>query len=363
MTAFQSVVIELEDAIANGTSQKRVQALRAITDLFVTGSRRFSDEQIELFDQVIVRLADEIEARARAELAERLADIPNAPVAVIRNLAEDDIIDVSGPVLTHSSRLDDQALVGIAQKKSQHHLLAISQRDSISEVVTDVLVVRGDQQVLRSVAQNAGARFSDTGFGVLVDRSRGDDALTTYLGMRKDVPRHHLGKLIEKASDAARRKLAAANPVAAAEVRRVLAEVAARLEAEVAAPPRDYTAAKELVAEMRRLSKFGETEIRVFAQSGKFEETVVCMSILCGLPLEAVEGIFENDKSDMCLVLARAAGLSWPTAKLILLMQSAGGGLSGQDLECAKDNFDKLQPAKAQRVVRFYKVRQTAGQS
>jgi uncharacterized protein (DUF2336 family) len=361
MTA-QSMLLELEDAITNGTSQKRVDTLRRVTDLFMVGASRYSEEQVSLFDSVIARLAADIEARARAELAERLADVPNAPLAVVKRLAADDIIDVSGPILSRSPRLDDETLVSIAEKKGQDHLLAISNRHSISEVVTDVLVMRGNQQVVRTVAQNAGARFSEEGFGVLVKRSEGDDVLASHLGVRKDMPKHHLAKLVETASDAVRRKLAAANPLAAIEIRRVLAELAARVKTEVGATARDYTAAKAQIADMRSAGKFGEAETRVFAQLGKFEETVAALSALCGLPIEVIESTFQGDNSDMCLVIARAAGLSWPTAKQILLLQSTAGSLSEQDLARAKDNFEKLQPATAQRVVRFYQVRNSAGQ-
>src|SRR4051812_25298561 len=248
MSAYTMVAAELEDAITNGSSQKRVEALRRITDLFINGAEQFSDEQVALFDEVIARLAAEIEARARVELADRLAHIANAPTNVIISLANDDTIEAASPVLTYSPRLDDQALVGIAKTKSQHHLLAISQRETISEPVTDVLVTRGDMHVLRSVAQNIGARFSDNGFGILVARAQKDDVLTTHIGLRQDIPRHHMTRLIEKASEAARRKLGAVSPVAAAEVRRVLDEIAARMKAEAAPPRRNYTAAKALVA-------------------------------------------------------------------------------------------------------------------
>jgi uncharacterized protein (DUF2336 family) len=360
MTTAPSILAELEDAIANGTSAKRVETLRRVTDLFMFGASQYTEEQVGVFDSVIARLADDIEARARAELAQRLAPVPQAPLAVMKSLANDDVIEVAAPVLTYSKRLDDQTLVSIAEKKGQDHLLAISSRPSISEVVTDVLVTRGNQQVVRSVAQNAGARFSDTGFGILVKRSEGDEVLATHVGVRKDLPKHHLAKLVESASDAVRRKLAAANPLAAIEVRRVLAELAAKVKQEVGATPRDYSAAKAKVAEMRAAGRFGEAETRTFASLGKFEETVVALSVLCGLPIEVIENTFQGDNPDMCLVVARAAGFSWPAAKQILLLQSTAGSVSEQDLARAKDNFEKLQPATAQRVVRFYQVRKTA---
>jgi uncharacterized protein (DUF2336 family) len=361
MAAFTLVAEELEEAIAHGTSQKRIETLRRVTDLFVSGAEQFSEEQVELFDEVIGRLADQIEARARAELSDRLAEIGNAPIKVLTDLASDDVVEVAKPILTYSTRLDDQTLIGIAKTKSQHHLLAISQRVDISEPITDLLVTRGNQQVLRTVAQNAGAKFSDCGFGVLVEKSKADETLATHVGLRKDIPKQHMTKLIERASETVRRKLAAASPIAAAEIERVLAEIKARMKAENAPPARDYGPAKAMVAQMRKAGQFGEQQVRVFAQGAKFEETVVSLALLCGISVETVEHIMLQEKSDVPLVLARAAGLSWLTTKVILMLQSSGSGVSEQDLAVAKDNFEKLQPATAQRVIRFHQVRQNAG--
>ena len=73
-----------------------------MTDLFVIGANQYSEEQIALFDDVIARLAGEIEGWARADLANRLATVPSAPLGVIKDLAGDDIIDIAAPVLSQS---------------------------------------------------------------------------------------------------------------------------------------------------------------------------------------------------------------------------------------------------------------------
>src|SRR5262245_22554381 len=130
MTQCASLIPELEDALARGTHESRLTALWRVTDLLLTG--RYSEDQIWVFGEVIGRLADEIEAAARAELARRLAPSGNAPADVIHKLAFDDSIDIAGPVLRQSKRLDASALVENARTKSQQHLLAISQRASLS---------------------------------------------------------------------------------------------------------------------------------------------------------------------------------------------------------------------------------------
>lgn len=148
MSSQPSLIGDLEGAIQNGSDEKRLNTLRRITDLFLTSSRRLSEKQIEVFDAVIGQLIMRVEDRALIELSERLATIENGPIEVIRRLANDDKIAVAGPVLSQSARLATSDLVDIANSKSQDHLLAISSRSYLEEVLTSVLVKRGNTAVL-----------------------------------------------------------------------------------------------------------------------------------------------------------------------------------------------------------------------
>ena len=118
------------------------------------------------------RLADEIEVAARAQLARRLARFERPRSISSTELAFDDSIDVAGPILQGSDKLEPYALVANVCTKSQPHLLAISKRKSLEETVTDVLVTRGNQEVVNSVATNSGARFSDFGFLHMIQRPK-----------------------------------------------------------------------------------------------------------------------------------------------------------------------------------------------
>ncbi len=111
---------ELDEAIARGSAEGRERALWHATDLLISG--RYSDDQIWIFGEVIGRLAEDIEVTARAQLAKRLAVIDHAPTKVINALAFDDSIEVAGPVLRQSMRLDARTLVANANSKSQNHL-------------------------------------------------------------------------------------------------------------------------------------------------------------------------------------------------------------------------------------------------
>ncbi len=172
MTKVKSFLRELDDAVARGTPESRLRALWHTTDLLIAG--RFSDDDIWTFGEVIARLADEIEVAARAQLARRLARFDSAPANIIHKLAFDNSIDVAGPVLKGSESLEAYALVANVCTKSQSHMLAISKRKSLAPTVTDELVIRGNREVVNSVATNDGARFSEVGFLHMIKRAEGD---------------------------------------------------------------------------------------------------------------------------------------------------------------------------------------------
>src|ERR1700730_11864816 len=184
----RSFLQELDDAIAKGSAESRLRALWHATDLLIAG--RYTEDEIWIFGEVIGRLAEEIEVAARAQLAKRLLRTDNASINLVKKLAFDNSIEVAGPMLQHSTRLDAKTLVSNIRTKSQSHLLAITKRHSLPVVVTDELVTRGNREVVNSVATNSGARFSDFGFLHMIKRSEADSILAEQLGLRKDIPRH-----------------------------------------------------------------------------------------------------------------------------------------------------------------------------
>ena len=78
MSGFGAIIAELEDAFQSGVSEKRVNMLRRVTDLFISGANAYTEEHVALFDDVIGRLSRGIEAKVRAELSHRLAPVAGA---------------------------------------------------------------------------------------------------------------------------------------------------------------------------------------------------------------------------------------------------------------------------------------------
>lgn len=354
-----SLIDELNDAISTGGVKQRLRIIERITDLFASGSRGYSSDQLALFDDVLLELTSDIEVKARARLAERLAHIEASPHGIIRALAFDDEIAVAGPVLMHSQRLSDADLAENATMKSQEHLLAIAQRLKLNVAVTDILVERGDRRVVDKVVRNKGAHISLSGYEKLTTRARRDRRLTLALARRSDLPRQYFLKLLETASAAVRIKLERADPEASAAIRSMIDDVATAMQQEVREASRRHAVAMRDATRCFNVRPFTEANIHAPAHSQEFARTAVALSKLGGFPVDLVERALLDKGEDMILILAKAAGCSWTTARELLLMHVAERNLQPSDLDRAFERYRKLTKETARNVVTFHQGRLT----
>lgn len=352
-TQTQSLIDELNAALASGEDERK-RILERVADLFAAGARGYSGQQIALFDDVLQKLCTDIEIQARARLARRLAAIDNAPARLIRLLAFDDAIAVAQPVLTHSRQLSEADLIENATSKSQDHLLAIAKRLKLSERVTDVLLERGDRRVLHKVAANKGARFSLAGYEKLTHCARRDRKLTLALARRRDLPRQYFLKLLESASASVRAKLEAANPEAAAAIRDAVDEVASDLQVEARNVSRRFASALRDANRSFNAQPFTEANVHAPAHAQEFTRTVIALSKLGRFSVDLAERALLDKGEDMILILAKAAGCSWITAKELLLMYAAERNPQPDELTRTFERYNKLTQEAARQIVDFY---------
>jgi uncharacterized protein (DUF2336 family) len=352
-----SLLDELIGVTATGGVSERLRILQRVTDLFVAGSRRYSGDQIALFDEILQELTADIEVKARARLAQRLAGADRAPPNIIRKLAFDDAIAVAGPVLVHSRQLNDADLVENAASKSQDHLFAIAQRLKLSETVTDVLVERGNRRVVRKLAGNKGARFSPAGYSKITDRAHRDARLALTLGQRSDIPRQCFLRLLETASASVRARLEAINPEAVAAIRDAIGDVANAMQNETRKASRHYVAAARDAGRRFRVKSVTEANVHAPAQAQEFERAVVALAKLGRFPVDLVERALLDEGQDMVLILAKAANCSWTTAKELLQMYAARRSMTPDETSQAFERYRKLSHDTARKVVKFHELR------
>jgi hypothetical protein len=351
-----SIIAELEDAVKSGSSQKRVDTLRQVTNLFLHGGERLSEEQVKVFDDVLCVLIARVESRARAELGARLAPIDYAPFEVIQHLARDQEIAVAGNVLSKSSLLRTSDLVEIASTKSQDHLLAISGRANLPEAVTDVIVDRGERKVIRTLANNVSARFSDAGYSGMVAHADADGELAEILGLRIDLPLAYLRDLLRRATDAVRtRLLAIAPPELQEEIKRVLNTIAGAAGAD-SGSGRDFGRAEALVKLLKEHDELDEAAIIKFAGAKKIDEVAASLAILNNATTDMMARLLEGPRSDLILIPCKSAGLSWPVVETILSKRPLQQPISEQTLKLALRDYGRLSAETAQRTLRFWQV-------
>ncbi|PSO32124.1 DUF2336 domain-containing protein [Bradyrhizobium sp. MOS002] len=354
----ESLLEELQTALSHGTVAHRVETLRRVTDLFMDNAVDYSDDHVRVFDDVFQCLIEQIETSARALLAERLAPIAAAPPKIIRTLALDEVIEVSGPVLSKSERLDEATLMQIARTRGQAHLKAISLRRVLSEALTDVLVTRGDEDVVQSTVSNPGAQLSEGSLADLVTRAERDDDLASCIGLRSDLPRHHYLKLVAKASLTVRRKLEAAHPELADDVSSVVQEAAQRIRA--ATMTRQTEMARALVKSLHEDGRLTELQVATFAEQGKFDETNAGLAALAGVAVETAETMMIESRVEGVMILAKVAAMQWSSVRAIIALREKLSGGSQTDMLTLRDAYEALRSSTAQQVLRFHRMQQGA---
>lgn len=359
MTVATSLIPGLDDIVKRGDPRRRGEIAHAISQLFFQDAENLRPDVIDLFDNLLIDLVPHAELASRVDLAERFSRLNNAPRRLVSELARENEIAVAGPVLRHSPVLDDAALVEIARLKGQGHLLAMSERPTLSAVITDVLVERGDRDVVRRAAGNAGAVFSLGSYSELIKRAAQDGVLTLRIGQRSDLSGENLKQLLDGTLDVIRRRLSSVvNPVRQVEITRAMAAIE---EATLPrGPRRDFSGAQRTVLALHRGGHLGESALFGFAKAYKYEEAIASLSAMSGVRLSVLDRLITGDRYDPILVLGRVLNVSWPTVRaLILMWHGPNRTPADADLEQARANFTRLMPTTAERVVNFWRNRQT----
>ena len=221
-----------------------------------------------------------------------------------------------------------------------------------------MLVRRGDREIARRVVDNRNARISEQGFSRLVKRAEEDGILAEKVGLRPDIPPPMFRDLLTKATAVVHRRLIAS---ATPEVRATICDVLAKVSKEVGARvgPRDYRAAQRIVLGLEQANRLDEAALTSFCADGKYEETVVALATLAKVPIKIADRLMDGERPDPVLIMCKAAGLNWPAVKALIRARPDGAQTSVQGLDTAFANYGRLSASTAQRVVRFWQVRQS----
>jgi hypothetical protein len=137
-------------------------------------------------------------------------------------------------------------------------------------------------------------------------------------------------------------------------------DVTGALHSKFGPASKSYFDAKREVARLQRSGDLNENKIFEYAQSHRFEEATVGLSILCSLPVDTVERVLVDKNKELAMIVAKALGFSWVTAMALLFLGAPAHRIVAHDLEEMKREFTGLNIETCRSVLRTYQSRKQA---
>lgn len=340
-------------------SQHRRELLREVTDLFFERSGERSEQEANLFDEVLQMVAAEMQDGVLAELATVFANAPDAPVGLMRDLANH-AYPIAAPILKHSPVLDDQTLVRVVNYQSQEHIKAVAQRPNVSETVSDAIVKFGDDHALDALIRNEGAKLSRTSMETAVDRARRNDALHEGVVRRRDLPLDLLNEMYFVVESRLRDQILERN--ASVDPKTLDAALAKARE-------RLSKTALEINAETRKAMQFiqakknsGELNARLLVtlyRESKRAHFIYGLAELTNLDHDTAAEIVERRDIDGLAMICRASNIERPLFVTLAVLTSGDDNAMARAEEYGR-MYNSVPIEAAQRAMRFFKVRKAA---
>jgi uncharacterized protein (DUF2336 family) len=349
---------ELKSIAAERSSEKRLQLLHKIADLFMVSGEARTDAENYLFNDIMEKIVDQISRDAKVQVAANLATLRGFPASIARSFAADADIDIARPVLRGSPALGDDDLVDIARTAGQQHLHAIATRDQLSAAITDVLIDRGDERVVHRVSANHGASFSDWGFEQLVEKARGDVDLQELLVERPDISRATVDSLLPLVSETLALKLSQRGfDPGSANTADVMRQARERFEQAL----RERRVAIRGVAALGELVSRGDLTVEEalveLVEAGRLLDVAALAGQVADLDRNHVFGLITRGQTQTVMLLFRALGASGGVFERIMALRARKLGLPAPDGgELARD-YEALDTSLAQRAIRFLQAR------
>ena len=265
------------------------------------------------------------------ELSERMAAVENAPERLIRRLANDDAIEISGPVLARSDRLGERTWSQSPAPRARRISRRSRAAPSSAKQVTDVLVERGDMAVARKVAANGCALLRR--LAAQPGRPRERRRRSRQRGRAAARAVRPRCSATARARDrygaqAAARHRAARRPRRS--INRILAEVSQKVESATVAEARLRGGASEIVMAMRRSRAASRAaNLMQFAKALKARgdrRHAVAADRRLG---RVIDRFLDDPSDDPIMILCKAIDLDWPAALAVL-------GAGSESKKCAK---------------------------
>jgi len=348
--AKATLLSELE-AIEGWPAERWGQILHRTTDLLASRFAKLNPWEIELFDDVLVRLVDRSDGHSLVSLSHRLPDTIRGMTKTVRRLVLHPDPAVSTPLLQFRS-LPPDLLIEAAQTQSLEHLKAIAGRHSIEPALSAVLVERGNSDVHYRLIRNRGARLSGRDWTQLVSMTESHTCLGEELGKRSDFPHPLKRRIRQKLEDAQLRRLHAMPQIIRSRIETIVANTDAT-EILCDPEPPDYASVEATMAELNRKGKLNDSTINRFAVKGDYTSVIAALAFLSRSSIQVIEPLIASHEVEGLVIACKACRLNWATTAMIVRNRPSLSQISSQEMEEVRQKFESVPLSAAQRVLRF----------
>jgi uncharacterized protein (DUF2336 family) len=352
-----SLIRELDRTVKSSDAGQRATLLPRVVNLFRRANiKTEEDERLELFDELFAQLIVDATTSVLAQLSHYLSEATFAPINTIQQLAQSDAIEVAYPILTRSNQITEETLIHIARTKCQDHLQAIAIREQVTETISDLLIERGESQVIKTLTANPKTAISQGGFGRLIERFSDHNNIVVNITRRRDLPPRAMRALLTKAPEGIRALIfRSVAPDVQKNVLRLLREMSAILGLEKGCV-RVTSEAFRAVYKAKEENRLNEDTLAEFARKQMFGETVVSISMLTQTPIDFVENQMRSEQLHNLIVICKSIKLNWATVLSILSLCEVT--FTPAELEEAGIDYSQLLVPAAQRAMHFYQLKQ-----
>lgn len=350
---------KLIDLARTTDSAQRRELLREVTDLFFETSETRNDRESALIGDVLQLVCREMQDGVLAELAERFADADDAPVALMRDLANH-VFEVAAPVLQRSKALDETTLLEIVAQQSQQHIKAVAQRETVSETLSEAIVQHGDDHALDALMRNDGANVSRTSLETAVNRARNNSFLHEAMVGRRDLPLDLLNDMYFMVQSRLREQIMQRNAsVDPAELDAALAKARERLRKSAGALNAEAKNAMAFIQSKRAAGELNARMLVSLYREAKQMHFLYGLAEITNVDHETVASMLERQDVDALAMLCRAAGVERPLFVTLAVLTCGGEDAMNRAEEFGR-MYNNVPVEAAQRAVRFFKVRKAA---
>lgn len=345
---------DLVELASERSSERRIELLHRITDAYVTHPDQHSSTERYLFEEIISELIEKVTSQHRAEASVKLAGVSSLSGKLAYRLASDSDIAVARPIIRDYRDLSEQSLIDVAKKGSLEHLNTIAGRSVVTPPVTDIVVTRGDQRVVRTLAANHGAQFSPKGMDTLIGKAKADTDIQALLVERGDLSLDAISKLLPMISD----ELASRLRGTVAEIDETV--VREHLNEWAKDRQKDVERADAYIDSIKKGDLNLNDVMLQLVRGKRLLDAATVLAAIVNLDRNYAFNLLTGGDFQAVVLLLKSANLAWPAAEGFLRLRNAKVGVERFEPLPSRGEYEKIDVAIAQRIVRFMKVRRVA---